>query len=121
MSHENQRILALLEELLDYTGQLSQVEEDPDLDVDLIAGKCREKLSEIQAIRPGKLAPPRQPDKGAAHNQTQDDPIVVALRRLQAQTYQCLDVLTRVKNRTEEELASLRQTGKAMRAYARSL
>jgi len=118
MDHEDQRILALLEELLEYTIRLSQVEEDPDIDVELLTRKCRERLTELQKIRSGNLIGLKHGDGGHNHDLNQNERIIEALRKLEIHTKQCLDVLVRCRSRTETELASLRQTGKAIRAYA---
>lgn len=118
MSQEDQHTIALLEELLGYTIRLSQVEEDPDIDVELLTCKCRERLSELQKIRPGGLAHQKHCDDDPNHDPNQNERIREALRKLDVHTKQCLEVLLRCRNRTETELASLRQTGKAIRAYA---
>ena len=118
MDPEDQRIIDLIEELLEYTLRLSQVEEDPDIDVELLTGKCRERLSELQKIRPGYLAALEHGASSPDSNANQDERIVELLGKLHLHTRQCLEVLLRCRSRTEAELASLRQTGKAIRAYA---
>lgn len=118
MDDEDQRILNLLEELTDYTIRLSRVEEDPAIDIVHLTNMCRTQLHELQKIRPGNLARSNKIGGGSKGEQDRNESIIEALKKLDFHTKQCLEVLLRCKSRTENELATLRQTGKAIRAYA---
>lgn len=122
MKDKYRHIMDHLSLLLEYTRQISKCEDDPAVDVTSLTDACRDTLAELQRIMPEKIMPGDVVDSKDGGGGMEDGAdglwhIEEMLKTLEIETRHCMGVLMRFRDRTENELSSLRQTRKAVRAY----
>jgi hypothetical protein len=112
--------LDLMQQLLDSTGQLAHCEKDPGMEIAPVANACRRHLLALQEI----ISSQRSYEEATqtlgqvlARNSSQIENLKEMLQSLIGQTEHCIAVLGRQLERTARELASLRSSKTAIRAY----
>ncbi len=117
MNDEHQHIIDHLDQLIGFTRQLANHEENSEIDIERLSGSCREKLAELQAMMPGGIKGLKRAETGAGAEADEVVRIRELLTVLDRETARCIENLSRSRDRTAEELSSYRQTTKAIRAY----
>lgn len=115
--YDQQHILHLLQQLLDYSRKLSECEQNPDLDVAALTRTCKNHLSELQQVIPAGLAKRIREESAAGKATEQDLQILESMKLLEVQTQECVEILRNCRDKAESELSVLRQNQKASRAY----
>ncbi|HQN18124.1 MAG TPA: hypothetical protein PKV86_03250 [Syntrophobacteraceae bacterium] len=122
MVSEQKTMADLLQELLDCTRQLARCEEDDGMDTASLAALCKERLAALQQIAssPGDKDEAFQPlEQVLGRNSRELTDLKSMLQSLVDQTDLCIAALLRRLEFTGQELASLRGSQTAVRAYHR--
>ncbi|HOV87734.1 MAG TPA: hypothetical protein PLM79_15345 [Syntrophobacteraceae bacterium] len=107
-------VRALLIQLIKYTEQLARCEDDPGVDVGVLADACYQRLAMLQVLtREGLPADCRAEERAAEEHPT----IRELMRTLRNRTRGCLGAMERSRDRIGKELDSDRQVRRAIQAY----
>jgi hypothetical protein len=109
-------IVVIIEELLQATDQLTRHEDDPQIDVQALMGYCADRLVCLQKTLSPQTSVVGGPP-GATDPSELSPQVATMLKNLELATQRCIASLVRGRERAEGELAVLRHTQKAFRAY----
>lgn len=98
---------SILDQLLKFTAQLSELENDPQVDPKALSDACIRRLDDLKQLIPENLNSPPAQESG----------VIEKMRDLYGRTQTCLEILERKKNRTAARIQSLTRTSQAVRAY----
>jgi hypothetical protein len=113
-------ILIIMQQLLDCTGQLALCEEDPGMEIAPLADACRRHLLALQqtiSTQGNHEGATLTLGQFVARNSKESVEIKEMLHSLIDQTDRCIEVLGHQLECTAQELASLRRSQTAIRAY----
>ena len=114
-------VVDLLQQLLDCTVQLARCEEDPNVEIAVFATACEQHLLALQQLDPSQGGETKETVGGFGAVSTSDFEQLAGLKgmiqTLVSQTDRCIGVLGRQLERTARDLASLRSSQTALRAY----
>ncbi|SPF46986.1 hypothetical protein SBDP1_620020 [Syntrophobacter sp. SbD1] len=102
------RVESLLDQLLKFTAQLTELENDPQINAKALSGACIRRLDELKTLMPQNLK-----SSLASENE-----VLEKMRSLYARTQVCLDILGRKNNQLANELQTLSRTKHAINSYA---
>ena len=111
-------LMSILERLEKCTEQLARCKEEPRIDISAVTESCKGGLADLRQALPSGLAALQAASPGASRGE-ENVQVVEAFEALQVKTDQCLSVLQDALDRKEGEMALLRGTRKAIRAYGR--
>ncbi len=97
---------SILDQLLKFTAQLAEIEQDPGVDARSLAQACTRRLDDLK-----RLMVPDLKDLQAKNE------LLEKMRELYSRTQVCLEILGRKSNRAATELQGLSRTKQAMSAY----
>lgn len=98
---------SILDQLLQFTAQLAELEKDPKLDANAISEACIRRLEDLKRLMPQDLKSSQDSTGG----------VLEKMRDLYARTQVCLEILERKSNRVASELQTLSRTRHAIDAY----
>ena len=98
---------SILDQLLKFTAQLAEFEDDPQVDAKALSSACIRRLDDLK-----RLMPPELGNSPAAKSQ-----VVEKMRDLYIRTQACLQILESKNNRVAAKLQSLSRTRQAVTAY----
>jgi hypothetical protein len=98
---------SVLDQLLKFTAQLAELENDPEVDAKAISDACIMRLEELKQLVPRDLK--RSSDSA--------NEILAKMRDLYARTQECLNMLERKNNHVTEKIRNLSRTKHAIAAY----
>ncbi len=98
---------SILDQLLKFTAQLAEVENDPQVDAKALSNACARRLDDLKRLVPQKLQ--NSPVAG--------NDVLEKMRNLYTRTQVCLEVLESKNNRVAAKLQSLSRTRQAISAY----
>jgi hypothetical protein len=102
------RAESILDQLLKFTAQLAEFEQDPGVDAKALSMACARRLDDLK-----RLIPPDVKGLSQAKND-----VLEKMRELYSQTQACLEVLGEKSNRAASKLQCLTRKKRAIRAYA---
>jgi hypothetical protein len=99
---------SILDQLLKFTAQLAEIEQDPGVDAKALTFACAKRLDDLKRLIPQdlKILPP-------AKNE-----LLEKMRDLYSQTQVCLEVLGKKSSRASAKLQSLSKRKRAVMAYS---
>ncbi len=103
------RAEAILDQLLEFTAQLAEIEQDPGVDAKALSLACARRLDDLKRLIPQDLQ-----SLLPAQNE-----MLEKMRELYSRTQVCLDVLENQGNRAAARLQDLNAKKQAVRAYSR--
>jgi len=98
---------SILDQLLKFTAQLAELENDPEVDAKALSNACAMRLEELKRLVPQDLK-----SSPASTNE-----VLGKMRDLYARTQACLDILERKNNRVAAKIQSLSKAKHAIGAY----
>ena len=98
---------SILDQLLKFTAQLAEFENDPQVDAKALSDACIRRLDDLKRLVPQKLR--KSPVAG--------NEVLEKMRDLYTRTQVCLEILERKNNRVAAKLESLSRTRHAVTAY----
>ncbi len=98
---------SILDQLLKFTAQLEEFENDPQVDAKALSDACIRRLDDLKRLTRQDLR----------SSQAAKSEVLGKMRDLYARTQVCLDILERKRNRVAAELQSLTRTKQAINAY----
>jgi CRP-like cAMP-binding protein len=98
---------SILDQLLKFTGQLAELENDPQVDAKALSDACIRRLDDLKRLMPQKRR--NSPVAGSE--------VLEKMRDLYTRTQVCLEILERKNNRVAARLQSLSRTRQAISAY----
>jgi len=98
---------SILDQLLKFTAQLAEFENDPQVDAKALSDACVRRLDDLKRLVPQKLR--KSPVAG--------NEVLEKMRDLYTRTQVCLEILERKNNRVAAKLQSLSKTKQAISAY----
>ena len=101
------RAESILDQLLKFTAQLAEIEQDPEVDAKALTFACAQRLDDLKRLIPQdlKTLPP-------AKNE-----ILEKMHELYSQTQVCLEVLGKKSSRAAAKLQCLTKKKRAIMAY----
>jgi hypothetical protein len=99
---------SILDQLLKFTAQLTELENDPQVDVKALSNACAKRLDDLKRLLP----------QGLKSSPSPTSEVLEKMRDLYARTQVCLAILERKNNRVAAEIQSLTKTKKAINAYS---
>ncbi len=100
---------SILDQLLKFTAQLAECENDPQVDARALSDACIRRLDDLK-----RLIPQESENSKAVRSQ-----VLEKMRDLYVRTQVCLEILGNKNNRVAAKLESLSRTRQAVNAYAR--
>jgi hypothetical protein len=98
---------SILDQLLKFTAQLSELENDPQVNARALSDACMKRLDDLKRLLPT--------DTGSSPASRGE--VLEKMRNLYDRTQVCLEVLGRKNNRLAAELQNLTKTRQAISAY----
>ena len=98
---------SILDQLLKFTAQLAEFENDPQVDAKALSDACIRRLDDLK-----RLMPQESGNSQAARSQ-----VLKKMRDLYVRTQVCLEILESKNNRVAAKLESLSKTRQAVTAY----
>jgi hypothetical protein len=98
---------SILDQLLKFTAQLAELENDPHVDAKALSNACIRRLDDLKLLMPQERGSPL-----AARSE-----VLEKMRDLYTRTQVCLEILERKNNRVAAKLQSLSRTRQALSAY----
>jgi len=98
---------SILDQLLKFTAQLEEFENDPQVDAKALSDACIRRLDDLKKLMPQDLE----------SSQASGTEVLEKMRDLYARTQACLKILERKKSRVASELQNLTRTKQAINAY----
>ena len=98
---------SILDQLLKFTAQLAEIEQDPGVDAKALAQACTRRLDDLKRI----IAPDLKVLQA-------NNDVLEKMRELYSRTQVCLEILGRKSNRAATDLQGLTRTKQAMSAYS---
>jgi len=98
---------SILDQLLKFTAQLAEFENDPQVDAKALSDACIRRLDDLK-----QLMPQEGRNSRAARSE-----VLEKMRNLYTRTQVCLEILERKNNRVAAKLQSLSRTKQAIGAY----
>ena len=99
---------SILDQLLKFTAQLAEFENDPQVDTKALSNACIRRLDDLKQLMPQQ----RENSRAAASSA-----VLEKMRDLYTRTQVCLEILERKNNRVAAKLQSLSRTKQAISAY----
>jgi hypothetical protein len=101
------QVESILDQLLKFTAQLAELENDPGVDAKALSDACIMRLDDLKRLVPQDLK-----SSAASANE-----VLEKMRNLYARTQVCLEILERKNNRVTAKIQSLSKTKQAIGAY----
>ena len=98
---------SILDQLLKFTSQLADLEDDPQVDARALSDSCIRRLDDLKRLMPQDMK--SSPAAGSE--------VLEKMRELYTRTQVCLEILGRKNNRVAAELQNLSRTRDAINAY----
>jgi hypothetical protein len=98
---------SILDQLLKFTAQLAEIEQDPEVDARALSAACAKRLDDLKQLIPNDLK-----SLPTARNE-----ILEKMQSLYSQTQVCLEVLGKKSTLASERLQCLTKRKRAMMAY----
>ncbi len=98
---------SILDQLLKFTAQLAELENDPQVNIRALSDACAKRLDDLKRLMPQDLK----------HSTSPTSEVLEKMRDLYARTQTCLGILERKNNRVAAELQHLSRTKHAITAY----
>ena len=98
---------SILDQLLKFTAQLAEFENDPQVDAKALSDACIRRLDDLKRLMP----------KESENSQVARSQILEKMRDLYVRTQVCLEILESKNNRVAAKLESLSRTRHAVTAY----
>ena len=98
---------SILDQLLKFTAQLEELENDPQVDAKALSEACSRRLDDLKKLMPHAMG----------SSETTGSEVLEKMRDLYARTQVCLKILKSKRNRVAAELQSLARTKQAVNAY----
>lgn len=98
---------SILDQLLKFTAQLAEFENDPQVNVKALSNACIKRLDDLKQLLPQDLR----------SSQASNSEVLDKMRDLYARTQVCLEILERKNSRVAADLQSLARTRQAVSAY----
>jgi len=99
---------SILDQLLKFTAQLAQFENDPEVDAKALSDACVKRLDELKRLVPQDLK----------RSTASTNEVLEKMRDLYARTQTCLDILERKNNRVTAKIQNLSRARQAISAYS---
>ena len=99
---------SILDQLLKFTAQLSEIEKDPEVDAKALSFACAKRLEDLKQLIPRNL-------KGLP---TAKNELLEKMQNLYSQTQACLEILGRKSSLASARLQCLTKRKRAMMAYS---
>ena len=101
------QVESILDQLLKFTAQLEELENDPQVDAKALSDACIRRLDDLKKLMPQDLE----------SSQASGTEVLEKMRDLYARTQACLKILKSKRNRVAVELQSMARTKRAVTAY----
>ena len=98
---------SILDQLLKFTAQLAEFENDPQVDAKALSNACIRRLEDLKQLMPQQRKNSREASTA----------VLEKMRDLYTRTQVCLEILERKNNRVSAKLQSLSRTKQAIGAY----
>jgi hypothetical protein len=99
---------SILDQLLKFTAQLAEIEQDPEVDAGALTAACAKRLDDLKQLIPQNMT--SLPTSG--------NEILEKMRSLYSQTQVCLEVLGKKSTQASVKLQCLTKKRRAMMAYS---
>ena len=101
------RAESILDQLLKFTSQLAEIEQDPGVDVKALSLACTRRLDDLRRLIPEDLR--------SLHSSKNE--VLEKMHELYSQTHLCLEILGKKSSRAAAKLQGLTKMRKAISAY----
>ncbi len=98
---------SILDQLLKFTAQLAEFENDPQVDAKALSNACIRRLDDLKQLMPQERG----------NSRPASSEVLEKMRDLYTRTQVCLEILERKNNRVAAKLQSLSRTKQAISAY----